>query len=118
MKFAIGPDFSLGEDYQLMPLPDPEAIIDVPEPLDTTLWEVENEAITDDTDSEYDIEDENSSGKEQESLGTSSCSETDSDVESVEHKQKQKDGLRRSKRKNERAEVSYGFRGLLFSFPS
>lgn len=107
MKFAIGPDFSLGEDYQLMPLPDPEAIIDVPDPLDATLWEVENEAITDDTDSEYDIEDENSSGKEQESLGTSSCSETDSDVESVDHKQKQKDGLRRSKRKNERAEVEF-----------
>jgi len=41
---------------------------------------------------EYDIEDENSSGKEQEILGTRSCSETGSDVERVEHKQKQKDG--------------------------
>lgn len=107
IKFAVGPDFSLGEDYQMMPLPDPEAIIDIPEPLDAALWEPENEAMSDDADSEYDVAEEYSSAKEQESLGTSSYGDTDSDAENFEVKQKQTDGLRRSKRKNERAEAEY-----------
>ncbi|KAL2934947.1 Bromodomain and WD repeat-containing protein 1 [Bienertia sinuspersici] len=105
IKFAIGPDFSLGEDYQMAPLPDPEAIIDIPEPLDAALWEPENEAMTDDADSEYDAAEEYSSAKEQESLGTSSYDDTDSDAENFDVRQRQKDSLRRSKRKNERAEA-------------
>ena len=107
VKFAVGPDFSLGEDYQIVPLPDPEAIIDIPELLDATLWEPEHEARSDDSDSEYDVAEECSSAKEKESLGTSSFDDTDSDAENFDYKQKQKDGLRRSKRKNERIEVCH-----------
>ncbi|CAO2818728.1 unnamed protein product [Amaranthus hypochondriacus] len=106
VKFAVGPDFSLGEDYQIVPLPDPEAIIDIPELLDATLWEPEYEARSDDSDSEYDVA-EDSSAKEKESLGTSSFDDTDSDAENFDYKQKQKDSLRRSKRKNERTEVGF-----------
>ncbi|KNA26026.1 hypothetical protein SOVF_000950 [Spinacia oleracea] len=108
IRFAIGPDFSLGEDFQMMmPLPDPEAIIDVPELLDVALWEPENEAMSDDADSEYDVAEEYSSAKEQESLGTSSYGDTDSDAENSDVKKKKKDSLRRSKRKNERAEDDF-----------
>uniref|UniRef100_A0A803M7J1 Bromo domain-containing protein n=1 Tax=Chenopodium quinoa TaxID=63459 RepID=A0A803M7J1_CHEQI len=107
IRFAIGPDFSLGEDYQMMPLPDPEAIIDIPEPLDVALWEPENEVMTDDADSEYDAAEEYSSAKEQESLGTSSYDDTDYDAENNDVKQRHKDALRRSKRKNERAEAEF-----------
>ncbi|XP_074316032.1 uncharacterized protein LOC141652459 [Silene latifolia] len=111
MKFAVGPDFSLGDDFQIMPLPDPEAIIDIPEPLDATFWEPENEVMPDDNDSEYDIAEEISGDKEQESSSTSTYGDTDSETENFEHKQKQKDVLRRSKRKNEKADAEFGASG-------
>lgn len=115
MKFASGPDFSLGDDFQVFPLPDPEAIIDILEPIDATLWEPENEVMSDDADSEYDVAEECSSAKEKESIGTSSYGDTDSDSENFEVKHRHKDGLRRSKRKNERVEVSHISRCMLFS---
>lgn len=107
MKFASGPDFSLGDDFQVFPLPDPEAIIDILEPIDATLWEPENEVMSDDADSEYDVAEECSSAKEKESIGTSSYGDTDSDSENFEVKHRHKDGLRRSKRKNERVEAEF-----------
>ncbi|KAL9227629.1 hypothetical protein vseg_003297 [Gypsophila vaccaria] len=115
LKFAVGPDFSSGGDVQMMmPLPDPEAIIDVPEPLDATFWEPENEVMPDDTDSEYDIAEEISGVKEQESSSTSSYGDTDSDTEKFDHRQKQKDVLRRSKRKNEKADDEVAASGKRF----
>ncbi|GMH25751.1 hypothetical protein Nepgr_027594 [Nepenthes gracilis] len=107
VKFAIGPDFSLGEDYQMMPLADPDATIDVPELLDATYWEPENEAISDDSDSEYNIAEEFSSEKEQESLATISYSDTESGPETMEVEERKKDGCRRSKRKTDRSEAEF-----------
>ncbi|KAK9684998.1 hypothetical protein RND81_10G248400 [Saponaria officinalis] len=112
LRFAVGPDFSLGGDVQMMmPLPDPEAIIDVPEPLDATFWEPENEVMPDDTDSEYDIAEEISGVKEQETSSTSSYGDTDSGAENFDNRQRQKDVLRRSKRKNEKADADVAASG-------
>ena len=107
LRLAVGPDFNLDQDYQMLPLPDLDVLIDpLPEFIDAMDWEPENEVQTDDTDSEYNVTEEYSTGGEQGSLSSNSsgdpeCSAEDSDVENSH-----KDGLRRSKRKKQRAEVS------------
>lgn len=110
LRLAVGPDFNLDQDYQMLPLPDLDVLIDpLPEFIDVMDWEPENEVQTDDTDSEYNVTEEYSTGGEQGSLSSNSsgypeCSAEDSDVENSH-----KDGLRRSKRKKQKAEVNYLF---------
>lgn len=106
LRLAVGPDFNLDQDYQMLPLPDLDVLIDpLPEFIDVMDWEPENEVQTDDTDSEYNVTEEYSTGGEQGSLSSNSsgdpeCSAEDSDVENSH-----KDGLRRSKRKKQKAET-------------
>ncbi|OMO58446.1 hypothetical protein COLO4_34647 [Corchorus olitorius] len=102
-NFAVGPDFS--QDYP-MPLPDLDAIADpLPQFLEVMDWEPENELQSDDNDSEYNVREEYAIGGRQGSLGSSSgdtsCSTEDSDIDDTH-----KDPLRRSKRKNQKAEAS------------
>ncbi|EOY06689.1 hypothetical protein QUC31_016132 [Theobroma cacao] len=105
LKLAVGPDVSLDQDYQMMPLADLDAIADpLPEFLDVMDWEPEHEVQSDDNDSEYNVTEEFSTGGEQGSLGSSSgdqeCSTEDSEIDDTH-----KDGLRRSKRKKQKADI-------------
>lgn len=111
LRFAVGPDFSV--DQEMLPIADLDILIDpLPEFLDAMDWEPENEVQqSDDTDSEYNVTD---SGGEHGSLSSHSsgreCSAEDSEVENAHE-----DGLRRSRRKKQNAEVnvlSYLFFGL------
>ncbi|CAK9145214.1 unnamed protein product [Ilex paraguariensis] len=104
IKFAIGTDVGLGQEYQILPLADLDIVIDpLPEFLDAMYWEPENDVINDDTDSEYNVPEEYSSEDEQGSSNDSSSS--DPEHSEGGNEQSQKDGIRRSKRKKPRAEV-------------
>ncbi|KAI5443588.1 hypothetical protein KIW84_012290 [Lathyrus oleraceus] len=49
-------DFSVGQDYQVIPLADLEGVLDPqPEFLDALLWEPEYDIVSDDNDSEYNV---------------------------------------------------------------
>ena len=93
-NLAVGPDATLGQDYQIPPLTDLDAIID---PLLAFLevldWEPENEVQSDDNDSQYNAIEEYSTGGEKGSLGSFSgdpeCSSEDSEIDDTH-----KDALR------------------------
>ncbi|XVF72736.1 hypothetical protein PTKIN_Ptkin12aG0144300 [Pterospermum kingtungense] len=96
-KFAIGPDISLGQDFEMPSLEDLERVIEpLPDFMDAIYWEHENEVISDDNDSEYNVAEECSTEGEQGAL-SSSCSRgiESSEDDSDSHK----DGLRRSRRR-------------------
>lgn len=107
LRLAVGPDFSLDPHYQLLPLEDLDMLTEpLPEFVDAMDWEPENEMQSDDNDSEYNITEDDSAGGEQKSLSSNpsidpECSEEDSEAEDD-----QMDGLRRSKRKKQKADVS------------
>ncbi|MFS8014226.1 putative transcription factor WD40-like family [Helianthus anomalus] len=79
LKFAVGTDIGLGQEYHMLPLADLDVVAEPPpEFLDAMFWEPENDIIIDSTDSEYNVtedsEDEqaisgNSSGDAAESSG-------------------------------------------------
>ncbi|KAK1437216.1 hypothetical protein QVD17_03004 [Tagetes erecta] len=94
IKFAIGTDIGLGQEYQMLPLAD----LDVEPPpeflLDAMFWEPENDIIIDSTDSEYNVTDDSLSEDEQACLSNSSVDAAESDGNHID------DGSRRrSKRK-------------------
>ncbi|XP_062083588.1 uncharacterized protein LOC133789944 isoform X2 [Humulus lupulus] len=100
IKFAVGPDFSLGLDYQMPPLADLERMIEpLPEFVDAMFWEPENEVMSEDSDSEYNVTDENFSEGGKESIVVSSSDDSECSAEDDEVGNGYKDGLRRSKRK-------------------
>ncbi|XP_031264460.1 PH-interacting protein [Pistacia vera] len=106
LKLTVGPNFSLDQDYQLQPLADLDIIIDpLPEFVDVMDWEPENEVQSDDTDSEYNVPEEYSSGEERGNLSSTSSDDPECSAEDSENEDNQKDGLRRSKRKKQKAEV-------------
>ncbi|KAL8232778.1 hypothetical protein R6Q57_002556 [Mikania cordata] len=73
LKFAIGTDIGLGQEYQMLPLADLDVVAEPPpEFLDAMLWEPENDIIIDSTDSEYNVTDDFASEDEQASLSNSS----------------------------------------------
>ena len=106
-KFAIGPDISLGQDFEMLPLEDLERVI---EPLldfmDAMYWEHENEVTSDDTDSEYNVAEECSREGEQGALCSSTSRGTESSEEDSEVDCSHKDGLCRSRRRKYNPEVS------------
>ncbi|XP_024044380.1 bromodomain and WD repeat-containing protein 1 isoform X2 [Citrus clementina] len=104
IKLAIGLDFSLGQDYAMPPLEDLERMMEpVPEFIDPVYWEPENEVISDDNDSEYNIAEECASEAEQGSFCSTSSTDCSAGDSEVEHSRK--DGRRRSTRRKHRAEV-------------
>ncbi|XP_071906255.1 uncharacterized protein [Coffea arabica] len=106
VKFAVGADISLDQDYQMLPIADLDVLIDpLPEFLDVRDWEPEIEIQSDDTDSEYHITEEISSGGEQGSLISVSSGDLESSGDDSEAEDSHKDGLRRSKRKKQKAEI-------------
>ena len=118
MKLAIGPEISLGLDYQMPPLPDLERIIE-PLPdfvIDAMFMEPENEVLSEDSDSEYNVAEENSSENEKESIISSSSSDSECSAENGELGNGHKDGLRRSRRKKHKVKNWSNFTGFSCSF--
>lgn len=105
IKFAVGTDIGLGQE--LLPLADLDIVIEpLPEFIDAMFFEPENDIINDDTDSEYNVTEEFSSGDDQGSLSNNSSSDPECSEEDDKVERRYRDGLRRSKRKNLKAEVS------------
>ncbi|KAK1385582.1 putative bromodomain and WD repeat-containing protein 3 [Heracleum sosnowskyi] len=107
VRFAVGADISLDQEYQMLPIADLDIVID-PLPvllLDAMDWEPENEVQSDDNDSEYNVPDENSSGGEQRSLSSHSSGGQEYSTEDSEAENTNEDGRRRSKRKKQKTEV-------------
>ncbi|KAL8100403.1 uncharacterized protein LOC141684645 [Apium graveolens] len=107
VRFAVGADISLDQEYQMLPIADLDIVID-PLPvllLDAMDWEPENEVQSDDNDSEYNVPDENSSGREQGSLGSHSSGGQEYSTEDSEAENTNEDVRRRSKRKKQKTEV-------------
>ncbi|KDP27899.1 hypothetical protein JCGZ_18979 [Jatropha curcas] len=104
IKLTVVPDFSLDPDFQMLPLADLDVLVEpLPEFVDAMDWEPENEVQSEDSDSEYNVPEEYSTGGEQGSLNSSSsvdreCSAEDSEVEG-------RNGFHRSKRKKSKAEI-------------
>lgn len=115
IKYAVGPDFTVGQDYQVIPLVDLEGMLEPqPEFLDAMLWEPEYDILSDDADSEYNVNEDNSSAAEQGSISAISSS----DLEYSEDDSSNRDGLRRSRRKKHNAGVSgvFIFVGSIFNY--
>ncbi|XP_068326097.1 uncharacterized protein [Pyrus communis] len=105
LKLAVGPDFSLDPDYQILPLADLDMLAEpLPEFLDAMDWEPETELRSDDTDSEYHIAEDYSTGGEQGSLSSNPSIDPECSEES-EDEDTEMDGLRRSKRKKQKADI-------------
>ncbi|XP_027363533.1 bromodomain and WD repeat-containing protein 3-like [Abrus precatorius] len=103
IKYTVGPDFSVDQDYPVIPLVDLEGMIEPqPEFIDAMFWEPEYDiVVSDDTDSEYNVNEDNSSAAEQGSVSAISSS----DLECSEDDSSNRDGLRRSRRKKHNVEV-------------
>ncbi|CAK7348415.1 unnamed protein product [Dovyalis caffra] len=92
IKFAVGPDIGFGQDYQMPLLEDLDRMFEpLPEFIDATYWEPENEVISDNTDSEYNVAEECSSEGEQGSLCCSSRSDPDCSTEDADAEHSKKD---------------------------
>nr|GMD76560.1 PH-interacting protein [Ipomoea batatas] len=104
IRFAVGPDVTLDQDYPMLPIADLEMLIEpLPGIIDAMDWEPAIENLSEDTDSEYHVT-EDTSGGEQGSFssnppGDPASSEGDSDDDT------QRDSRRRSKRKKQKGEV-------------
>jgi PH-interacting protein len=104
VRFAVGPDFSLDPDNQMLALADLDVLVEpLPDFIDAMDWEPENDMQSDENDSEYNAPEENSSEAEQgrsnySSSGDPECSAEDSEAEG-------RDGFRGSKRRKQKAEV-------------
>uniref|UniRef100_A0A2P2M735 Uncharacterized protein MANES_01G227500 n=1 Tax=Rhizophora mucronata TaxID=61149 RepID=A0A2P2M735_RHIMU len=106
IMFATGPDISLGQDYQMPVLEDLDRMLEpLSDVMDAFYWEPENQVISDDTESEYNVTDECTSEGEHAGLYYSSPSDPDCSTEDSGVEHSQKDGPRRSRRKNHKIEV-------------
>lgn len=108
VRFAVGTDISLDQEYQVPPIADLDILMDpLPEFLDAMDWEPEIEVQSDENDSEYNVTEEYRSGGEQGSLssnasGSLECSGADSEDQSSRD-----DSIRRSKKKKIKTEVEF-----------
>ncbi|CAI9104888.1 OLC1v1003675C2 [Oldenlandia corymbosa var. corymbosa] len=106
IKLAVGPDIGLNQEYQVLPVADLDLVVDPPPELfDAMYWEPENDAIHDETDSEYLVTDECSSEEGQEHSSDGDSSSDPECSEGIKVGRSQKDRLRRSKRKKSLADV-------------
>lgn len=107
IKYTVGPVFSVDQDFQEIPLVDLEGMLDPqPEFLDASIfWEPEHDNVSDDNDSEYNVNEDNSSAAEQGAVSAISSS----DLEYSEGDSNNRDGFRRSRRTNHGVGVSSVF---------
>ncbi|KAG8389559.1 hypothetical protein BUALT_Bualt02G0241800 [Buddleja alternifolia] len=103
IKFAVGTDIGIGQEFQILPLADLDVVLEpLPDYLDAMFWEPENDGMNDDNDSEYNITEEYFSD-EQTCPSDNAPSDSDSSEDYV--RRNQKDGTRRSKGKTSVREV-------------
>uniref|UniRef100_A0A7N0UHD5 Bromo domain-containing protein n=1 Tax=Kalanchoe fedtschenkoi TaxID=63787 RepID=A0A7N0UHD5_KALFE len=111
LKLCVGPDITLDRDYQILPLPDLDMVVDpLPEFLDAMDWVPEIEVQSDDNDSEYNVTEDYISGREHVSLSSDSSDDLeystyDDDDDADADRSTLKDGSRRSRRKYVNAEA-------------
>lgn len=107
LRLAVGPDFSLDPDYQMLPLADLDMLAEpLPEFIDVMEWEPENEVHSDDTDSEYNVPEDYSSGGEKGCSSSNVSGDPGSSADDSEGEHTHLDGIRRVKRKRQKNEVS------------
>ncbi|KAL3849678.1 hypothetical protein ACJIZ3_011560 [Penstemon smallii] len=104
IKFAIGTDIGMGQEFQILPLADLDVVLEpLPDYLDSLYWEPENDVMNDDNDSEYNVTEEHFSDEQtcpsDNTSIDSDCSEED------KIRRNQKDIMRRSKRKKSMLEI-------------
>ncbi|CAN7003997.1 unnamed protein product [Brassica oleracea var. botrytis] len=99
LKLAIGPDITLDQDYQMPPLADLDLAEPMPEFVDVMEWEPEIDILSDGNDSEYNVPEEDSSGKEQQCLNSLTSSESGSSSSEGDEDGDHQNSRRRSKRR-------------------
>ncbi|EPS68635.1 hypothetical protein M569_06131, partial [Genlisea aurea] len=104
LRLAVGVDFSLDPDFQMVPIVDLDALIEpMPEFVDVMDWEPD-EIFSDDNDSEYHVTEDYSSGGDHVSLNSEldepECSYGDSDME-----ESQRESRHRSKKRKQKVQV-------------
>nr|XP_016489065.1 PREDICTED: PH-interacting protein-like [Nicotiana tabacum] len=105
-RFSIGTDFNMDQQYQTFPIVDLEMLMEpLPGFVDAMDWEPEIEIQSDESDSEYNVTEELSSGKDQGSFCSDASANPEFTDEDSEAEGDQKDALRRSRRKKQKAEV-------------
>lgn len=113
LKLATGPDFTLDPEFQMLPLADPDILTEpLPEFVDLMDWEPDIEMQSDDTDSDFDVNEDYVTGGEQGSLSSNSSVDSEGRTEDGETDDTKLDRVRRSKRKKQKAEVSCYFEFL------
>ncbi|XP_038703173.1 bromodomain and WD repeat-containing protein 3 isoform X2 [Tripterygium wilfordii] len=101
INLVVGQDISLGQDYLMPPLEDLDRIFEpLPQFIEPMYWEPENEAVSDDPDSEYNVAEECFSEGERDSLGSHYSSEPERSADDSDPVAGNKDGLRKSRRRN------------------
>ncbi|XP_054786202.1 uncharacterized protein LOC129292639 [Prosopis cineraria] len=106
LRLAVGPDFSLDPDYQMFPLADLDMPAEpLPEFIDAMDWEPENEVHSDDTDSEYNVTEDYSSGGEKECSSSNASGDPECSIDDSEGEGTYMDVSRRLKRKKQKAEA-------------
>lgn len=107
LRLAVGPDFSLDPDYQMLPLADLDMLAEpLPEFIDAMDWEPENEVHSDDTDSEYNVTEDYSSRGEKGCSSSNASGDPGCSIDDSEGEDTYMDGNRRLKRKKQKTEVS------------
>ncbi|KZV50934.1 bromodomain and WD repeat-containing protein 3 [Dorcoceras hygrometricum] len=96
MKFAVGTDIWMGQEFHILPLADLDVQDPLPDFVDAMYWEPENDGMNDDNDSEYDIAEEYFSDEQD---CPSDNTSIESDCSEDRMKKNEKDNLARSKRK-------------------
>ena len=108
LKLSTGPDFTLDPEFQMLPLADLDILTEpLPDFVDVMDWEPEIEIRSDDTDSDFNLNEDYLTGGEQGSLSSHSSADSEGSAEDGETDGTRLDRRRRSKRKKQKAEVSY-----------
>lgn len=104
IKFAVGTDIGIGQEFQILPLPDLDVVLEpLPDFVDAMFWEPENDGIHDDNDSEYNVTEEHFSDEQTCPSDSNSSDSVCSEEDKV--RRNPKDSMRRSKRKKYLLEV-------------
>ncbi|KAH6811226.1 WD40 domain-containing protein [Perilla frutescens var. frutescens] len=104
IKFAVGTDIGMGQEFQILPLPDLDVVLEpLPDFVDAMFWEPENDVIHDDNDSEYNVTEEHFSDEQTCPSDSNSSDSVCGEEDNV--RRNPKDSMRRSKRNKSLLEV-------------
>lgn len=114
IKFAVGTDIGIGQEFHILPLADLDAAIEpLPEFVDAMYWEPEIDVMNEDNDSEYNVT-EGYSSDEQDCRSDSLSSDPECSEDKVGWSRK--NSRSRSKQKKPVIEVSFEVHKYQFSF--